>query len=212
MHTACANYVIKIKSLFPFYFKLRRVLEVGSQNINGSVRPLFHRCLYIGIDVGPGDGVDVVASGHAYKPVGLFDTIISTECAEHDEHWKETMMNCMRLLKPGGAMIFTCAGEGRPEHGTRRTDTFSSPFTTDYYQNVTPEMIIDVEGFKETWSYIKFEIDAVAHDTRFFAIKRGIHVVFQPSLKTLIYNHLLFFYNRRIRDFKAAFKKYIKHD
>jgi len=32
----------------------------------------------------------------------------------------------------------------RKEYGITRTDTFSSPFTTDYYKNITKEMLNEV--------------------------------------------------------------------
>ena len=60
---------------------------------------------------------------------------------EHDEFWKDTIMNCITLTKPGGIFLFSCATTGRQEHGTRRTTPQDSPFTSlienDYYMNLT---------------------------------------------------------------------------
>ena len=64
------------------------VLEVGSRNVNGSVRdilaPLVSR--YVGCDLEAGDGVDVVADATRLTdvfPPESFDVVISTEMLEH---------------------------------------------------------------------------------------------------------------------------------
>jgi SAM-dependent methyltransferase len=55
-----------------------------------------------------------------------FQTIVSTECFEHDPEWKASFQKIVSMLKPGGLFAFTCATTGRGEHGTRRSDNFSS--------------------------------------------------------------------------------------
>ena len=42
------------------YFSETKVLEVGSLNINGSVRQFFSNCDYVGLDISEGRDVDVV--------------------------------------------------------------------------------------------------------------------------------------------------------
>ena len=45
------------------------VVELGSRNFNGSIRPLFADALsYTGVDILPGYGVDVVADAAAFSP------------------------------------------------------------------------------------------------------------------------------------------------
>ena len=50
-------------------------------------------------------------------------------------------MNMVRLLRPGGLFILTCAAPGRKEHGTSRSDTWGSPLTVaagqEHYENLT---------------------------------------------------------------------------
>jgi len=94
---------------------------VGALDINGNNRHLFEDYSYIGIDIGPGRNVDVISLGHEYKRDKLFDVVISSEAFEHDQHWRETIRICIFLTKPGGLFLFTCATEGRQEHGTSRT-------------------------------------------------------------------------------------------
>ena len=47
-------FCIKVKNMFPSYFKNIDVLDVGSLDLNGSNRYLFENCRYTGIDIGPG--------------------------------------------------------------------------------------------------------------------------------------------------------------
>lgn len=146
-HIAQTHFVKCIKDKFPQMFDGRRVLEVGSYNVNGSVRSLFERCYYVGIDIMPGDGVDVVCSGDKFKSEYPFDVVISCEMLEHNPFWEETLHNMYGLLKDGGMMILSCAAPGRSEHGTQRTADFASPSSNlfgDYYRNLTPEEIMSV--------------------------------------------------------------------
>lgn len=120
-----------------------RVVEIGSYDVNGSVRKIFDGWAeYVGVDLDEGPGVDLVGYGHEVAIAdGHFDAAISGECFEHDPHWADTLANMARMTRPGGLVAFTCASVGRPEHGTRRTDLEESPGTQavglDYYRNLS---------------------------------------------------------------------------
>jgi len=120
-----------------------RVLEIGSYDVNGTVRRAFRGAAdYVGVDLTAGPGVDRVGYGHEIEdPPASYDVAISGECFEHDPHWRETFSTMARVVRPGGLVAFTCASTGRPEHGTTRTDPSLSPGTQsrgwDYYQNRT---------------------------------------------------------------------------
>ncbi len=122
-----------------------RVLEVGSYDVNGTVRGFFPGATeYVGVDLTDGPGVDVVGYGHELDfPDGHFDAALSAECFEHDPHWRSTFGNMVRMTRQGGLVAFTCASRGRPEHGTTRTGVGGSPGTQavglDYYQNLTTD-------------------------------------------------------------------------
>jgi SAM-dependent methyltransferase len=139
MHKECHKFVNEVRKRFPFSFFRAKVLEVGSLNINGSVRKHFNLCRYKGIDLATGPGVDYVHDmTNPLSPMfGKFDVVISCEVLEHAQYWDALVNNMYESLKPGGLMIITCAGPARAEHGTMRTDAGSSPHTTDYYQNVS---------------------------------------------------------------------------
>lgn len=143
-HPEQRDLVATARDHLPGFFSGSRVLEVGSLDINGSIRSLFSDCDYTGIDVGEGPGVDRVIPGQlADYPSGHFDVTISCECLEHNPWWRETLTNMFRMTRLGGLVIMTCAGPGRPEHGTTRTNPALSPHTEawDYYANLTPRTI-----------------------------------------------------------------------
>jgi len=139
MHNEVIEFFQEAKTKYPSFFDNKKVLEVGSLFINGSVRDLFTNCEYIGIDLGPGQGVDVISKAHEYKHPSEFDVVASTEMLEHDCYWKESLAVMYENIKPGGIMIFTCAGPDRAEHGTSKDNAWASPFTTDYYRNISVE-------------------------------------------------------------------------
>lgn len=120
------------------------IIEVGSVDINGSVRKLVPEASsYIGYDVAPGKGVDIVGTFHEQDiPDESVDVVLTTEALEHDMHWRLTVRKCLDVLKPGGIYIMTCASTGRREHGTRRTSARDSLTAAlpdsewpDYYGN-----------------------------------------------------------------------------
>lgn len=136
-------FVESVKRRFGNHFVWARVLEVGSLDINGGSRKFFQDCDYTGIDVAPGRGVDVVCEGQNFFDTKPYDTVISTEAMEHNPYWAETFENMIKLTRPGGLIVMTCATTGRPEHGTSRTTPEYSPLTVgkgwEYYRNLTEE-------------------------------------------------------------------------
>jgi len=111
-------------------------------DISGSIRPFFEGCDYVGVDIAPGPGVDIVCQGQHYAPTDCFDVVASCEVMEHNPFWAETFVNMVRLCRPGGLVLMTCASRGRREHGTARTSPGASPLTVsagwNYYCNLRP--------------------------------------------------------------------------
>ena len=179
-HQAEQEFCSLVKAFFPEYFKAVNVCDIGSLDINGSNHFLFSDYSYVGIDIGRGKNVNVVSKGHEFHPIDgkKFDTIISTECFEHDMHWRETIQNVIdNLLKSGGLFLFTCATTGRPEHGTPRTTPTDSPFTvqelsewSDYYQNLTEEDMKGSIDFDKYFSIYRFYVHTGSCDLYFWGI------------------------------------------
>jgi hypothetical protein len=117
MHPEVRSFVEMIRCLRPEFFRDQRVLEIGARNINGSVRELFHDCIFTGVDAVPGPNVDVVALAHDFAPDAQFGTVFSTETLEHDPYWELSLAAMARFTAPGGLFFGTCAGPGRKPHG-----------------------------------------------------------------------------------------------
>lgn len=176
-HPEQAQYVKSIKSRFPRYFTDVKVLDIGSLDVNGNNRGLFLSSDYTGIDVGNGRNVDAVSKGHEWDvPSDTYDTIISTECFEHDRFFNLTVKNVVRMLKPGGMFVFTCATTGRHEHGTNNVDPGASPLTSnlaefeDHYKNITEEDVRSVINVDAVFSEYEFTVNGP--DLYFYGISR----------------------------------------
>ena len=101
---------------------------------------------------------------------------------EHDKFLSLSFKNMVRVLKKGGLLLFTCAGPGRDEHGTKRTSPYDSPFTTkleeweDFYENVDEKKIRSIIDVDVMFSEYEFKLasgwgkpDA---DLQFYGIKK----------------------------------------
>lgn len=120
-----------------------KILEIGSYDVNGSVRSFFgdrpmrmtfaglvdspplidEGDMYVGVDVSEGPGVDLVLKSRKLPFVPeQFDLVVSTEALEHDLRFWETLAEIDRVLRPGGRVILTARGmylpgKGMPYHG-----------------------------------------------------------------------------------------------
>ncbi len=202
-HKQQRDFVNILSETLPEFFNGGRVLEIGSLNINGTIRDFFNSNEYIGLDIGPGNGVDVVCEGQKYDaPDNSFDHVISCEAMEHNPYWVETFKNMVRLCKSGGLVTMTCATTGRREHGTSRTQSKDSPLTTDagwnYYLNLTANDFKKKIEIDKLFSYYFFATDWRSYDLYFVGIKRpnnqeplteSIHGHFETA-RTAIIDHL----------------------
>lgn len=156
-----------------------KVVDFGSLDINGGVRQLIESSWsYTGIDLEIGPNVDIACPGQLIDLQSeQFDICFSSELFEHTPFWKEIFAQMCRLTKPGGLVIFTCAGVGRKEHGTSRSDGgYSSPFTVsrgdEYYRNVpkseAEKAIAKRYWFANSGFYEEYNI----HDLYFVGVRR----------------------------------------
>lgn len=103
--------------LTPERIKGARVLEVGSLDVNGSLRShveALQPSEYVGMDLHGGRGVDVV--GVENLPTHLADVVICTEVLEHAEDWKALVSLLKDRVKTGGLILVTTRGPGFPRH------------------------------------------------------------------------------------------------
>jgi SAM-dependent methyltransferase len=138
----------------------------------------FTNCEYLGIDVGPGRGVDLVCEGQSLDhPNESYDTVGSCECFEHNPHWVETFNNMVRMTKPGGLVFMTCATTGREEHGTRSSQPDDSPLSidhgwSDYYKNLTQEDFTTPLNLEYFFDSYFFETNEKSYDLYFCGVKK----------------------------------------
>jgi glycosyltransferase involved in cell wall biosynthesis len=100
----------------------RDVLEVGSLDVNGSVRPMVEARQprsYVGVDIEDGPGVDLVCDVEElwrHYPPNSFDVVVSTECLEHVGDWRRAIASMISVLRPGGVLVWTTRSPGFPYH------------------------------------------------------------------------------------------------
>ena len=156
MHDEAYRYVARTlaeRSLAP-----RRVLEIGSYNVNGSVRPLFWSAdTYVGIDLRPGLGVDRVGRAADYDATG-FDLVVCCETLEHDPEPAMTIDAAWRALKPGGHVILTAASHTRPPHSC---DGLPTVPPGEHYQGIHPD---DLRTMLAHWGMVSIEHHAPRGD------------------------------------------------
>ena len=179
-HQQQRDFCLSVRNKLPAFFKGKWVLDMGSLDINGNNQYLFEDCGYLGVDLLPGRNVDFTGKGHEILfPDASFDVIISTECFEHDPYHARTIPNLVRMLKPGGLFLFSCATTGRPEHGTRRTTPGDAPFTQhfgdwgDYYRNLEEGDIRQILDIEQCFAEHEFSVQHDNHDLYFWGVKRG---------------------------------------
>lgn len=172
-HAAQMEFVRSVREKYPNSFISSRVLEIGSYDVNGTVRVFFDNCDYTGIDVIAGNGVDVVCQGQDFTSKKKFDTIITCEMFEHNMYWKETWLNILKLCKSGGLVVMSCASTGRPEHGTKRTspnESLSSELYGDYYMNLTESDFRSISNIEEIFETFSFNEENT--DLYFYGVKK----------------------------------------
>jgi SAM-dependent methyltransferase len=97
-----------------------RVLDVGGQNVNGSLREAFESrgMTYVCLDIEAHPSVDVVMKpGEAFPfEDESFDLIVSTSCFEHDPCFWLTFRELCRVVSRTG-YIYVNAPSNGPYHG-----------------------------------------------------------------------------------------------
>ena len=195
-HKEQKEYINNIKQRFPECFENKKVLNIGSFNVNGGEKEFFKNCKITGVDLAPGKDVDVICSAHLYDAQDLsFDVVISCECWEHNPYFKESIRNALRMLKHGGFFLFTCASTGRPTHGTLEQDKIDrkrghtlqgnptdswvtmpnvslDDWDNNYYKNITIIDIIETIDLNENFSEYSFEINNHHFDLYFLGFKK----------------------------------------
>lgn len=120
-HQSVYEYVSRM--ITPEMVTGKLVLECGSYDVNGSVRPhceAMQPVSYVGIDLRPGPRVDIVMTADEIPDVpgmhDYYDLVVSTEMLEHVEDWRTAIYGMLVALKPGGHLVITTRSPGFPLH------------------------------------------------------------------------------------------------
>ena len=226
---------VDLKKKIPDFENLD-ILEVGSLEMEAdfqSIRKMFQFNNYLGVDLYKGNGVDLVLNGSdLHKIKKNFDVIISCECFEHAENWKDIFRSMHKVLKENGIIILTFASTGRLEHGTLRTNPMESPGThDDYYHNISKKEFSSSFDLKSMFSNHFLFYNKHSFDLYFIGVKNSsllqdlTYIIKETkkiyrnapegqnrlNFKRLFYSHILSdkqFQNFRF--FRRAFTKGIK--
>jgi hypothetical protein len=168
-----------------------KVLDIGGQDMNGTVRGLFHvehgdPVEYLSLDIADGPGVDIVADAAEWRPGWPahegFDVVVCCEVFEHTPAWRQILRTAHEALRPGGLFIATMAGPGRPPHSGRRPTLEMDP--DEFYENVVPAQLeegCEVAGFVDVMVDVaggSTSPDRKTEDVRVTARRpQAIHVV-----------------------------------
>jgi len=103
--------------------KGKSVIEVGSLDVNGSLRSTvesFAPGSYLGVDIQLGPGVDLICDAgellERFGP-GKFDLVIATEMLEHVRDWRRVISNLKNILKADGIIFITVPTRHFRYHG-----------------------------------------------------------------------------------------------
>lgn len=115
------------------------VYEIGSRNVNGSIRSLFAGVEgYHGIDLAAGPDVDAVADAAQYVPPQVPKTVVCCEVLEHTANAEDIVQQIASVLSPGGRVILTMAGPGRMPHSAIDGGRLR---VGEFYRNVFPAQL-----------------------------------------------------------------------
>lgn len=103
----------------PGMIRGRSVLEVGSYDVNGSLRPMVEAMepsFYLGVDVREGPGVDELARAEDVWQRPGWLNVICTETLEHVENWAGALLSMQMAVHPGGWLFLSTCVPGFPRH------------------------------------------------------------------------------------------------
>jgi hypothetical protein len=164
MHDAAKAYIASTAEALGYDTFAGLAYDIGGRETNGHARDVIPLAQWTVVDAVDGPGVDIVCDGADFRPQVKAQLVLFVEVAEHTPFWREILHNIrVNVLSPGGLLIFTAAGPGRPEHGLYHDD----PNQPGWYRNIEPEQL-DAALLRA--GFLSWHIDVLADDVRAWAI------------------------------------------
>lgn len=119
-----------------------RVLDVGGQDINGTVYDYFTNATIDVLDLHDGPGVTIVADAATFEPQQGYDLVMCTEGFEHMPDWPAVLRMMHRALDPVGlgVLLITAASTNRRPHGQHGA---MDPAPDEHYANVDASVLAE---------------------------------------------------------------------
>jgi len=143
MNIILDDWVKRIRHYMPK--NLGKILEVGSLNVNGTIRDSFKEDeyeSYMGIDMRAGKDVDMVVNSHELvRTFGKdsFDLVLSIATMEHDDRFWLTRKAINTVLKRNGFYILSVPSINFHYH----------PYPHDYWRFTKPAVLsVMFEGYE----------------------------------------------------------------
>lgn len=143
------------------------ILEFGSRNINGTPRSVSTVSRYVGVDIAPGHGVDIVCDASTVEVDGEFDVVVCAEVFEHadDGTCSAIAANAHRHLRSGGVFLATMAGPGRAPHSAVDGGEVRDG---EFYRNVEGPLLAQ---WLLAAGFVDCDVETRGPDTRCTAVK-----------------------------------------
>lgn len=119
-----------------------RILDLGGQNVNGSVHDYFPNARIRTMDL---ENADYIADITTWRGSAQWDIVIATEVFEHVQDWPAVIATAAAALDPTGPSVFltTWASDRRQPHGATGAPL---PAPGEWYGNVPTDAVARVLG------------------------------------------------------------------
>lgn len=152
------------------------VLDIGGRKVSTDryyqgpqPAELFPNAAYDILDLVDGPDVSILADATRTWTIppwthSFFDVVICTEVLEHVKDWVSLLATAHQVMRPGGTLILTCAGPGRPPHAGFHE--FDEKPTNEFYANVEHlelRKVLEFVGFRDVITFqVNLDTQAVA--------------------------------------------------
>lgn len=115
MHSSAKKNAALFFETYGKEFSSGQVVEIGSQDVNGSLRELCPTQMqYVGLDFAAASGVDIVLKDPYQFPLAdnSAEIVVSTSCFEHSQLFWLLFLEALRILKPNGLLYINAPSNG----------------------------------------------------------------------------------------------------